>query len=57
MKGQLESYFTFLLFPSEPEFLPIYWVASFLCPVYRAVITSEEMPVVRAYLEGLLTVD
>ena len=57
MKAQLESYFAFLLFPSKPEFLPIYWVASFLCPVYRSVITSEEMPVVRAYLEGMLTVD
>ena len=57
MKAQLESYFAFLLFPSQAGFLPIYWVASFLCPVYRSVITSEEMPVVRAYLEGLWTVD
>ena len=56
MKGQLESKFAFLLFPSDPEFLPIYWVASFFCPVYRSVITSEELPVVRAYLEGMLTV-
>ena len=57
MKAQLESYFGFLLFPSQPGFLPIYWAASFLCPVYRSVITSEEMPVVRAYLEGLWNVD
>ena len=56
MKGHLESYFAFLLCPSDPEFLPIYWVASFLCPVYRSVITSKEMPVVRAYLEGMLNV-
>ena len=57
MKGQLETKFAFLLFPSDPEFLPIYWVSSFLCPVYRSVITSEELPVVRTYLEGMLNVD
>lgn len=57
MKGQLEHYFAFLLCPSDPEFLPIYWVASFLCPVYRSVITSKELSVVRAYIEGMLTVE
>ena len=56
MKGQIESYFSFLLYPDDPRFLPIYWVASFLCPFHRFVITSEEMPVVRAYLEGKFNV-
>ena len=51
MKKQMESYFSFLLFPNKPGFLPVYWVATFLCPVYRSYITSEEMPIVRAYLE------
>ena len=52
MKKQIQSYFSFLLYPTKPDFLPIYWVATFLCPVYRFVITSEEMPVVRSYLES-----
>ena len=52
MKGQIESYFSFLLYPDDPGFLPIYWAASFLCPFYRFVITSEELPVVKAYLES-----
>ena len=52
MKAQIESYFSFLLYPDDPNFLPIYWVASFLCPFYRFIITSEEMPVVRAHLES-----
>ena len=56
MVAQIESYFSFLLYPDQPEFLPIYWVASFLCPVYRFTITSEEMPVVRAYLERKFSV-
>ena len=45
MRAQIKSYFSFLLYPDDPNFLPIYWVASFLCPFYRFIITSEEMPV------------
>ena len=56
MKAQMESYFSFLLCSDNPSFLPIYWVASFLCPFHRFVITSEEMPVVKAYLEGKFNV-
>ena len=52
MKAQIESYFSFVLCPDDPCFLPIYWAASFLCPFYRFVITSEELPVVKAYLES-----
>ena len=56
MKAQMETYFSFLLCPDDPSFLPIYWVATFLCPFHRFVITSEEMPVVKAYLEGKFNV-
>ena len=48
MTKNLESYFEFLLYPDRPGFLPIY-----LCPVLRSTITSVEMPVIRAYLEGI----
>ena len=56
MVKQIESYFSFLLFPDKPGFLPLYWVATFLCPVYRCTITSTEMPVVRSYLESKFSV-
>ena len=51
MKKQLESYFIFLLDPTHKDFIPVYWVASYLCPVHRFSITSVELPVVRKYLE------
>ena len=56
MKSQVESYFRFLLNKKDKDFLPVYWVASFLCPIYRFVISSEELPVVRSYLESKFSV-
>ena len=54
LKTQLEKYFVFLLDAKHKEFLPVYWTASFLCPVYRFVISSDELPVVRSYLQSKL---
>ena len=56
MRSQIEDYFGFLLDTKCKEFLPVYWVASFLCPVYRFILSSDELPVVRSYLESKFSV-
>ena len=57
MRKQMEAYFVFLLKPFHKDFLPIYWVATYLCPVYRSLLTSDQLPVVRKYLEGTIIVN
>ena len=49
---QVRKYFAFLLNSKASDFLAIYWTTTFLAPVYRGIISPDEMSVVRIYLES-----
>ena len=49
---QISEYFNFILNPEAPDFIDLYYVASYLAPVHKFVIGPSELAIVRKYLEG-----
>ena len=50
----MKSQFSYLLEPKDKNFQVIFWVATFLSPVYRVVLASDtdKMTEVKKFLEG-----
>lgn len=54
LEERMKSQFSYLLEPKDKNFQVIFWVATFLSPVYRVVLASDtdKMTEVKRFLEG-----
>ena len=50
---QMTEYFNFILNPNAPDFIDLYYVATYLAPIHKFVIGPSELTIVRKYLEGI----
>ena len=41
LEERMKSQFSYLLDPKAKDFMVIYWVATFLSPVYRVLLASD----------------
>ena len=48
----MASYFDYILNPAAPDFIDLYYVASYLAPIHKFVIGPTELTIVRKYLES-----
>ena len=54
LEERMKSQFSYLLDPKDKDFMGIFWVATFLSPVYRVLLASdtEKMTVVKNFLKS-----
>ena len=54
LSKELETTFSYMLDPKDKNYCPEYLVATYLTPQWRFLIKSEQMTVIRKYLQGNL---
>ena len=54
LEERMKSQFSYLLDPKAKDFMVIFWVATFLSPVYRVLLASdtEKMTEVKKFLKS-----
>ena len=52
LNKQIREYFAFVLEEDSEEFLVVYWVACYLAPVQKLVLSSHQVGRVKQYLKG-----
>ena len=54
LEERMKSQFSYLLNSKDKDFMGIFWVATFLSPVYRVLLASdtEKMTVVKNFLKS-----
>ena len=53
IEKQTKKYFAFVLDSAHPDFLPVFWCATFLSPIHRLVLSPEQRKVATTYLKGM----
>ena len=51
---QIRAYFAFVLQEDSEDFLIVYWVACYLAPVQKLMLSSHQVERVKQYLRGML---
>ena len=49
---QIREYFEFVLKEDSEDFLVVYWVACYMAPVQKLMLSSHQVERVRQYLRG-----
>ena len=52
LSSELVSTFSYILDPKQPDFCPEYMVATYLTPEFKFLIKSDQMTVIRKFLQG-----
>ena len=53
LNKQLREYFQFVLDEEFDEFLEVYWVACYLAPVQKLMLSPHQVERVKQYLRGI----
>ena len=52
LKEKIKSQFGYLLYPAADDFQPVYWLATYLSPVHKQVLSQDDVREVEKFIKS-----